>query len=211
MPGKAPAARPRVSGGMNSNLGNFSGEHFDESIAQQAMGQKQLSQQAADPGSMPTSGLPGQNQSPLASPAAAKPQKARPVSPKQELKWFGQDIFKGLASLFDISAALGVDPVKDDPEKQAKKQQLHSRYQKLSQDEQAYVQKKYEQEMQKKQQEEEERQKAEALRQQQEANQIAVPSSPKKGPVGPSGSKKQKASQMINQQRQGLGKMQSAN
>ena len=206
---KPAISRPRIGGGMNTNLGNFASENFDESVMQQAMQQKAKSQQAADPGASPTSGKTGQNKSPLST--TPETQKARPVSPKQELKWFGQDLARGLASLFDINAALGIDPVKDSPEDQAKKKQIHSRYQKLSQEEQAYVQQKYQEEMKAKQEEERQKEEAKRKKEAEENQQIQVPSSPKKGPVGPAGNKKQKATQMVNQQRQGIGRVQGAN
>ena len=188
---KPAISRPRIGGGMNTNLGNFASENFDESVMQQAMQQKAKSQQAADPGASPTSGKTGQNKSPLST--TPETQKARPVSPKQELKWFGQDLARGLASLFDINAALGIDPVKDSPE------------------DQAYVQQKYQEEMKAKQEEERQKEEAKRKKEAEENQQIQVPSSPKKGPVGPAGNKKQKATQMVNQQRQGIGRVQGAN
>ncbi|MEN8253375.1 MAG: hypothetical protein ABFQ62_03305 [Patescibacteria group bacterium] len=207
-PGSMQASRPRMSGGMNKLPGNISGEHFDEGMAQEAVAQKALSQSAADPGQMPTSGVQGQNQSPLGT--QSKQAKARPVSPKKELKWMAQDLAKGLLSIFDINAALGIDPAQDSPEDQAKKRQMHQRYQKMTQEEQAYTQELYNEKM-KKQQLEEQKKEEERIRKEKENQQITMPSSPKKGPKGPGGSKKKQAIAKLEQDRKGVGKVAGAN
>lgn len=201
-----PGVRPRQGGGgFGPGLGSLN-EHLDEDAMQQAVQQKSLGQQQADPGQMPTAGQ-SQSQSPL-SPGAGKSQasKPRPVSPKNELKWMGQDIIKGLRSLFDLNAALGVDPVQDSPEEQAKKKQFHQRYDRLSQEERDYAQKLYQQKMEKKKKEEEEAQIKKQQEEEQKAQEVVVPSSPQKGPKGPAGaSRKQKAVNKLQQQRQSMG------
>lgn len=195
MPGAKPAVRPRLSGaGFNQGFGEVN-EHMDQQAVQQSVQQKGLGQQSAQQGTPPA-------QQPL---AQQQPQTPREVTPRQELKWFGQDIAKGLLSFFDLNAVLQIDPVQEDPQKKAKKQQLHQRYQRLTQEEQQYVQQKYKAEMEKKQQEEQEKQLQEQQKQQQEAQNLVVPSSPKKGPVGPGGSGKQRAVNKLQQDRKSLG------
>jgi hypothetical protein len=199
-----------LSGGFNSGVGsNQFSEHLDENDAAAAMGQKQLSQQQADP-----------QQAAAAAQAQAQQQQAPGEAPKprsigslpQELitRPLG-DIAKGILSIFDINTLLGVNPQQDNPEKQAKKKQIHQRMQKLNQEDQEWVKQKYQMEMQKKKQEEQQKQEAEQRKRQEEANSIEMPSSPQKGPVGPSGSKKQKAVTKLNSDRQKLSGPSSAN
>ena len=57
-----------------------------------------------------------------------------------------KDIAKGLMSFFDIGALLGSKPADESPEDKVKKKQIHSRFEQLTQEEQAYVQQKYSQE-----------------------------------------------------------------
>ncbi len=211
MPGPKPGPRPRPMGGFNPGVG-MGNEHLDESAMKAAGQQKQLTQQQAS--TQPASGKSGTN--PLLSQtdateslgkAPSQPPKPREVSTlKDELvKRPLKDIKKGLASIFDVKALLGVN-TEDTPEEQAKKKSLHQRFQKLTEEQQQVAQKKYQEEMQKKkleqEEEEQKRQEAEAAKQ----SQIAMPSSPKKGPVGPASgqSKKQKGQNMLQQSRQGL-------
>lgn len=206
MPGPAPAAaRPRLSGaGFNDGFGEIN-EHMDQQALQQAVQQKSLGQQATHTGTTSTSQTHPHTQTPQGE--APQP---REVSPAQELQWFGQDILQGLASFFDINAAFQIDPVKHDPEKQAKKKQLHHRFQELTQEEQKYAQEKYQEEMKKKQEEEQEKQLRAQQEQQQAAQELHVPSSPQKGPVGPGSSSKQKAMNKLQHDRKTLGGPQSA-
>lgn len=202
---KAPAARPRPSGGFNSGFGNFqdSFEHLDQNATQAAVQQKQLTQQATN-SAQPTTGgqalgTPQQN-------IPHEPSKPREVGTLSEelIKRPAKDVVAGLASLFDINSLLEISLEKDSPEVQAKKQQTLQRWNKLNQEQQAVAQELYRQEMKKKQQEEEEKQ-AQAQREQQAKQQsIAVPSSPQKGPVGPGGSHKAKAVQKLEQDRKTL-------
>jgi len=207
--GSSPAARPRMGGGMNSNLGNLSGEHFDEGLMQDAAKQKALASAAADPGQTPTSGQSGQNKLPLST--NSQQQNFRPIDAKKELKWMAEDVVKEVKSLFDINAALGIDPVKDSPEDQAKKQQMFGRYQKMNQEDQAYADKLYQEKMKEKQLEEQKKEEERIKKEKQEDNQIIMPSSPKKGPVGPGGSGKKRAAAQLEQDRKGIGKVAGAN
>lgn len=205
----SPAARPRTGGGMNSNLGNFSGEHFDEGLMQDAAKQKALASAAADPGQMPTSGISGQNKSSLST--NSQQAKPRPIDTKKELKWMAEDVVKGIGSFFDINGALGIDPIKDSPEDKVKKQQMHKRYQEMNQEDRAYVDKLYQEKMKAKQLEEQNKEEERIKKEKEEDNQIIMPSSPKKGPVGPGGSGKKRAVAQLEQDRKGIGKVAGAN
>ncbi len=211
MPGPKPTARPRPMGGFNSNLGGFS-EHLDENAMQSAMQQKQLSQQQTS--TQQGTGKAGTN--PLLDKTNALDQKPsqgtfQPAQPREVgsikdelLSRPVKDVVKGLASLFDIGALLGIK-VEDTPEDQAKKQQLHQRWQKLDQEQQQVAQQKYQAKMQAEKhqrEEEEQRQQAEQARAQER---IVMPSSPKKGPVGPAGSKRKRTEDMMEHQRKTLG------
>ncbi len=182
-----PAVRPRLSGGgFNQGFGEVN-EHMDEQAQQQAAAQKSLSQQGTSQATSP--GAQAQQAAGQHSQASQTP---REVTPRKELPWFMQDLAEGLASFFDVNAVFQIDPAKDSPEEQAQKQQMHQRYQQLSQEEKNYVQQKYKMDLQKKQQ--------------QEKQQLSVPSSPQKGPVGPgSQNKKKGAIDKMQQERKTLG------
>lgn len=202
MPANHPTVRPRPGGGFNQGMGQF-GEHLDEEALQQAVSQKQLSQQHAVGAGNPQGVQTGTN--PL--------DPSSPPTPPRELGTFTEelitrpavDVAKGLLSLLDFSAALGIKPPESKtPEEKARIQATHARYQKLNQEQQAFVRKKYQEEMQKKKslQEEEERKKQ---AQQQAMQDLVMPASPQKGPVGPVGSSKQRAVSKLQQDRQTLG------
>jgi predicted RND superfamily exporter protein len=219
MPGPKPGGRsgprPRPMGGFNAGLGGMN-EHLDEAALKAASQQKQLSQQQSS--TQNASGKSGTN--PLAQHTDALSQKSegqgtfQPQKPRgvgtltQELvKRPAQDIVKGLKSIFDIKALLGINTA-DTPEEQAKKQQLHQRFQKLTDEQQQVAQKNYQEEMQKKKLEMEEEEKKKQAEAEQNAQALAPPSAPKKGPVGPASgqSKKQKSQTQLQQSRQGLSK-----
>ncbi len=209
MPAHGPSARPRPGGGFNPGSDQF-GEHLDEDALQQAMSQKQLGQQQAAGTGSPQGVPTGTN--PI-SPTAPPPPPREVGSIAEELITRPlKDIGKGLLSLFDFSSALGLTPPESKtPEEKARVQATHRRYQKLNQEQQTYARQKYQEEMQKKKmlQEEEERQREQ--KRQMESQSVVVPSSPKNGPVGPSGSGKQRAATKLEQDRKTLGGPQSAN
>jgi hypothetical protein len=123
-----------------------------------------------------------------------------------------KDIAAGLLSIFSINNILGIDPVTDTPEKQAKKKQIHQRWNALTQEQQQVAQQKYQENLQRKQRDEEERQMRKQQEEQERANSIQMPSSPQKGAQGPAGSSaKQKATNQLNTSRQQLSSPQSAN
>lgn len=226
-----PNFRPRPGGGFNTGLGHFS-EHLDEDAMQQSMQQKQLTQQAADPASAAAAAAAGQQAKARTQPRAgqARPgqptqshpgQPAQPPAQPREVGTLtdelvmrpAKDILGELKNFFSINVWLGIDPPNpDSPQDVARKKQVHSRYQKLTQEQQEVAKKRYQEEMERKKQEEEakERRKQE-IEQKKREQPIMPPSGPKKGPVGLMGNKKQKAAQKIQQDRQRLGGPASAN
>ena len=227
MPNHASSIQHRPGGGFNAGFGNFSDEHLDENAYQSAVTQKMLGQQQAAgagspqgiPGAGAGSGLAGlAGQGSQVNPLTGAPQVA-PPPPREVGTIFEElvtrplaDIGKGILSVFDFSSALGISSPQDKtPEEQAQMQAMHQRYQKLNEEQRQYAQRRYQEELQKKKAEEQQKQQREQQRRQQEAASIAMPSSPKKGPVGPSGSSKQRAVTKLEQDRKTLGGPQSAN
>lgn len=200
--------RPRPGGGFNQGMGQF-GEHLDEAALQQAVSQKQLGQQQAaatgSPQGMPTAA------NPLSPSAAPTPPRELGSLTEELLVRPAVDIAKGLLSLFDFSAALGLSPPETKTaEQKARMQATHARYQKLNQEQQAFARKKYQEEMQKKKLLEEETERKKQA-EQQAAQELVMPTSPQKGPIGPTGSSKQRAVTKLQQDRQTLGGPASAN
>ncbi|HYD34659.1 MAG TPA: hypothetical protein VD999_01185 [Vitreimonas sp.] len=211
--GPAPTARPRPMGGFNQSLGNFSDEHLGENDAQAAMQQKAMSQMAASATQAGGAGAPGGQAGPLGPMTPDSKQAApRPVGTivEEVVQRPAKDILKGLLSIFDLNAMLGIKPAEDDPALQAKKKQMLNRFNKLTEEEQQVAREKYQLAMKKKQQEEQEKQMRKQQEEQQKANSVELPSSTKKGPVGP-GAKKPKAVQKLEQDRKTLSGPQSAN
>jgi type IV secretory pathway VirB10-like protein len=156
----------------------------------------QQMQKAAGGGGL--SGQPGQAQVP--------PKPPREISSFKDelLQRPATDIAEGLKLLFDLNALLGINPAVDTPEEQARKRQIHQRYQQLTQEEQQEAQRQYQQEMERKQKEEleaEEKRRREA----QESQVIQAPSGQKKGPDAGGGSRKQKAVTKLQNSRKQLG------
>lgn len=209
MPAKPPtSARPRPGGGFNPGMG-FGGEQLDEQALQQAMSQKTLAQQGANPGVAPTStsGLTG---------AAGDTAQAEPAS---------TDIVEGIVLepikqvVTDVLDATGLPEwlqwlgiTQQTPEQEAHKRQCLQRYQALNEQQQAVAKQEFEARMQKKQQEEEERQQRAAAEQAERSQQLAVPQGKKDGAEGMGGkSRKQQATHMVQQQRQSFNSTMSAN
>lgn len=203
--------RPRPSGGFGTGMGQF-GEHLDEAALQQAVTQKQLGQQQAAGAGSPQGVATSQN--PLSPSAVRQPTPPREVGTLTEelITRPAVDVVKGLLSLFDFSAALGLKPPETkSPEEKARATATHQRYQKLNQEQQAFARKKYQETIQKKQAEQEVAERQKQQRQQAAAQEIVIPSSAQKGPIGPSGSSKQRAVTKLQHDRQTLGGPASAN
>lgn len=202
--------RPRMGGGFNQAMGQF-GEHLDENSFKQASSQKALGQQAAQvtPQQMAAAqAQAAQQQSPGGAPA--EPREVGTI--KDEAKRAATDVWEQVKSFFSINTWLGVKPNTLTPEEQAKAKTVHQRYKQLDQEQQQVARQRYEKEMKRRQAIEEEKQrKAQQEAQAKQNSDIAVPSSPKKGPVGPGGSKKQKAVQKLQNDRKQLSGPGSAN
>jgi hypothetical protein len=130
---------------------------------------------------------------------------------KRPVKDIATGLKDAVKDTFDINKILGINSQTDTQEKQAKRKQIHQRWQKLDQEQQQYAKQRYQEMMQKKQQEDEEKEMKRRQEKQQKSASIAPPSGTKKGPVGPSGSKKQKANTQLQQSRTTIGKLQGAN
>ncbi len=201
-------SQARPGGGFRQTFGSFTDEHENANANSSAAAQKQLSQQASVLGQQglakQQAASAGANQTPLAShDSSNQVSEPRTVSNLSEelIARPAKDIFNTFKSFFDLNALLGINPG-DTPEKKAKKQKIAQNWQKLTGEEQTYVQQKYQEEMQKKQREQqEEQQKKEEEARQAEEQSIAPPSSPKKGPADPSGSKKAQTTQLMQNKR----------
>lgn len=202
--------RPRPGGGFNTGMGQF-GEHLDESAMQQTVGQKALSQQQVNP------------QAAAAAAAGAKQASQPPSQQKpREMGSLGDelikrplhDIWNEVKQFFSLNTWLGIKPDTDDPQKKQKMANLHRRYQKLEQEDQAEVKRQFQLREQKaKQQKEEEQRKKMAEQKQKEQSTIVAPSGSKKGPIGPASGKSRKSNAItqLTQNRQQLSNAQGAN
>lgn len=202
--------RPRMGGGFNQAMGQF-GEHLDENAFTQASSQKALGQQAAQV-------TPQQMAAAQAQAAQQQAPGGAPVEPrevgtiKDEAKRAVTDIWEQVKNFFSLNTWLGIKPNKLTPEEQAKAKTVHQRYKQLDQEQQQVARQRYEKEMKRRQMIEEEKQrKAQQEAQAKQNSDIAVPSSPKKGPVGPGGSKKQKAVQKLQNDRKQMSGPSGAN
>lgn len=208
-PGAGARQQMRPGGGFRQSFGDgLSDEHESSSAAAAAAAQKQSAQQSSILGQQGVAkqqaAAAGAGQTPLASSEVAKQQTPpREVTSLSEelIKRPVKDIISTAKSFFDLNAILGINP-EDPPEKKQKKQKVAQNWQKLTQEEQAFVQKQYQEEQQKKQREQqEEQEKKDKEAQEAEEQSIAPPSSPQKGPVGLGGSKKQQTSQLLQNRR----------
>lgn len=209
-PGPQGGVAARQGGGFRQGFGHFNEEHLEQEAATSAVQQKQLTQQTTQ-SSQSTTGGSAQQPGNSHQPPAQQAQPPREVGTMQEelVKRPLQDIAKGLRSLFDLNTLLGIRPG-DTPEEQEKKKSLNHRFEQLTEEQQQVAKKRYQEEMQKKKVEEEEKEKKKQQEMQAKSASIAPPSSPKKGPVGPSGSGKQRAQQILERDRQQLSRPQTA-
>jgi len=207
MPGPTPVTR--ASGGMRQNFGskNIDSEHMEQQAMQGAVQQKALQQQSSN--------------TPTKQPAQSQTQKPQLPTPPREVGSLKQelitrpakDIKKELFKFVDINLLLNIDPTNDTPEKQAKKKQLHARYQQLTEAEQKVAREKYQKTLQEKQEEEEQQQaKKEKAKQQKQAS-IAPPSSVSKRPglIGVGKGSKGKTMGRLKQQLKTMGIVGGAN
>lgn len=196
MSGSAPRQAPPGMG-----LGNLGASEAVGELAQQMGGNQG---QQAQPSQQQMQALQQQ----VGGGANNQPREVGTLGEELVKRPFG-DIVKGIRSIFSVEELLGVKSDQPDPEKQAKKKQLHQRFNQLSQEEQAVARERFQKEMERKQRMAQE----DEMRRQQEAQQsvVQMPSSPQRGAAGPSGSKKQQAMQQLQDDRTKIGKVQGAN
>ncbi len=189
--------RARPGGGFNAAPGGLS-EHMDEAAMQQALSAQAQSQQ--------TGAISPQQVAQTAATQASSTQQPREMGTLgEEVERMGSDVVEGIKDFLSFATWFGLDPQTMTPEEKQRLKTVHTTYQKLDQEQQAYARQKYQQEQQRKKQQEEEA--AMRRRQQEEAanKDVIVPKSPQKGARGFGGSKKQKATQMLQDKRKKLG------
>ena len=201
MPGlsgnKPPSMRARPGGGFN--LGGGFNEHLDEAAMAQASKQKQLTQAQADPATTQAAAQKAQAQ-------VQKPPPEVGSLTDELVKRPAKGVWEELKKFFSLNTWLGIEPPQlKTPEEQAKAKQIHQRYQQLDREQQEVARRRYQELMQKKKAEEEEKMRKKQLEEQKKAQEIQMPSSPKKGPIGPGMSKKQKAQARLQQQMKTIG------
>jgi len=202
MGGAKPSARPMMGGGMSQGLGQF-GEHLDESALKQAVGQKGLGQVAADP-RMAQAAAQGAKQDQSAATGQPKPPREVGTLSEELIKRPVKDIGQEIRAFFTLQTWLGINPNTRDPKEIQKQTAIHGRYQQLDEAQQALVKQRYQERLQKEKAEEEEKQRKKQMEEQKKNQVLTMPSSPKKGPIGPASgkSKKDNAQALLQQQRQ---------
>jgi hypothetical protein len=209
VPGAGAKVQMRPGGGFRQSFGSgLSDEHENAGAAAAAAQQKQAAQQAAALGQQglakQQAAAAGVGQTPLASSEIAKQQ-----TPPREVGSIGEELLIRPAkdfletgkSFFDLNALLGINP-QDSPEKKAKKQKIAQKWQKLNQEDQAFVKQQYQEAQQKRQQEQQaEQEQKEREAQVKEEETLAPPSTPQKGPIGLWGNKKQQTAQLLKNRR----------
>jgi hypothetical protein len=194
--------RVRPGGGFNQGLGNFDEEHLEDSAMQQAMQQKVLQQQNTN------SGTKSPTQSQATGQPSAPPREVGTIA--SEATRAGQDVWLEVKEFFKVNTWLKINPETKDPQELAKQKQIHQRWQKLNQEQQAMAKRMYQQEVERKKVQAEEEERKNQVAQQQQQSELPMPSSPQKGPIGPTGSTKQKVIHKLQQDRQQLGGPSSA-
>lgn len=209
-PGSKPGMAARQGGGFRSGFGHFNEEHLEQQALAGASQQHQLTQQTSNAAQQTTGGSAIQ-QGGVSQETPHQKQPPREVDTiKEEGKRAVKDVLDELKGFFSLHSLLEIKN-EDTPAEKQQKQSVLERFNKLTDEQKQVAQKKYHEKMQRQKAEEEakqaQKQKEEAAKQ----SSIAPPSSPKKGAVGPAGSKKQQTAQLIQQNRQTIGKVQSAN
>ncbi|HCR81287.1 MAG: Kelch motif family protein [Candidatus Pacebacteria bacterium GW2011_GWA1_46_10] len=212
-----PGVAARQGGGFRQGFGHFDEEHLEQNAAASAVGQKQLTQQTTQNAQHSAGGSATQPGDSSRTPAQQSSPPREVSTVKDELiKRPVQDVKKGLTGIFDLHALLNINP-EDTPEEQQRKKALNERFGKLTEDQQAVARKKFEAKMVKEKAEEEEKEKKKRELELKEQQDIAPPSSPRKGPIGPGGpgggtlSRKKLATQMLERDRQSIGRVAGAN
>jgi hypothetical protein len=210
MPTKGPGVAARQGGGFRQGFGHFDEEHLEQSASTSAVQQKQLTQQNTQS---------SQHPAPAANPQSAPAQQAPPPrevsSFKDELlERPVKDVKQGLQSIFDLNSLLGINTA-DKPEEQERKKALNERFGQLTEEQQQVAKKLFQEKMQKDKLAEEEKAKQKQLAEAKKQEDIAPPSSPRKGPIGPGGpgaklSGKKMAQELVERDRQQMSRLQTA-
>jgi hypothetical protein len=239
---KSPAMRPRPGGGFNPGIGHFTDhldeQAMQQAMKQKALSQMAGAQTGPSPaggavhpfavpgssggsGLPPGAGFPGglpgnfPSSVPGADQAGMHPDAQTGASPDVFQAVVSQpimDMAKTFLGALHLDKLLGLASDHDTPEEKAQKNAMHKRYEQLTQEQQSVAQQMYQRRLQ---EEKVRKQEAEQRQQQEErlkSQSVAMPSSPQKGPVGPSSgkSKKSNAIQKLQQDRKTLGGPQSA-
>ena len=187
----------QMMGGASSNSGTGGSSSAATPSAQQLQQMQQMmGQNGQNPGAEAMGGV---------ATAAGNGQKPRAVGTVvQEAQRFGGDVLKSLKDFFSVQTWLGIEPSKLDPQQQAKARQVHQRYQQLDQEQQQVAQQMFEEKMQRKRIQEEEAMRKRQRDEEQKAQSVVMPSSPQKGAQAQGGSKKQRATQKLQNDRKTL-------
>lgn len=197
-PPKKQHARARPGGGFNQGGDDF-GEHRDARAFEQQMTEHRQVQEAVDPAAQPKQ-LLGQEPSGQSFSDYLKDELGTGMVDSLAKTFLGP---LGIETLLTVSES-------DTPQEIQHKQAMHKRWQSLTDEQQQEAQKAYQIAQQQKEQEEEERMRRQEEEAQAKAS-LVVPSSPKKGPVGPGASKKQTMEQQLEHQRKTLSQPQGSN
>ncbi|MFH1967053.1 MAG: hypothetical protein ABIJ03_00930 [Patescibacteria group bacterium] len=199
--GHQTSVRPRTGGGMSQGLGQF-GEHLDESALKQAVGQKALGQAQVDP-KMAQMAAQGAKQQQAVTSGQTKPPWEVGTLVEELIQWPLQSMGREIRAFFTLQTWLGINPDTKDPKEKQKQATIHRRYQQLDEEQQALVKQRYQERLQKEKAEEEEKQKKKQAEEAKKKQELPMPSSPRKGPIGPAGdqSRKQNATALLEQQR----------
>ncbi len=191
----------KMMGSMGSAQSGSGGGSAGGSSSTPSAQQMQQAQQMMGQGGQ----LPGSENMDPSGALGSQAQKPRAVGTiGEEAKRFGSDILKGIKDFFSVQTWLGIEPAKLDPQEQAKAQQIHQRYQQLDQEQQQVAQQMFQEKMQRKQMQEEEEMRRKQREEEQKAQSFDMPSGPQKGAQGQGGSKKQSATQKLQNDRKKL-------
>ncbi len=151
--------------------------------------------------------------------ASSTTQQAKPnltsVEPREvsgvsdEAKRGVQDVLAGLKEFLSINTWLGLNPETMTPQELQEANAFHQRYSQLDKQQQAEARKLMQEEQQREKLKQQEEQRKKQLEAQKKAQSIQMPSSPRKGAVGPKGnSSKKRAMHKLQQDRTTLGGLQ---
>jgi hypothetical protein len=200
----------RQGGGFRSGFGNFNEEHMEQQSMAASSKQHSLTQQTSN-AAQTTAGGSAIQKGGVSQESPQSQKEPREVDTiKEEGKRVVTDVISEIKGFFSLHKLLEINN-EDTPEEKQKKETVLKRFNKLTDEQKQVAQEKYQKKMQKQKTDEEEKQVKKQREDQAKQTSIAPPTSPKKGAVGPAGSKKQKAAAQLQQNRQTMGKVQGAN